>query len=78
MTLPVGTRVRMSSIGKAHYKNCRANPHDMLGVLEKSYRGSAFRLPYYVIWGNGCGNAYGPNEIEPVIDVSSKSLEDYL
>ena len=82
MRLAVGTKVRMSLKGKTCFGNRKDNPYDMIGtVLEAERKKShdyVHALDCLVEWENGYRNTYDYLHLEPLIDISSKSLEDYL
>jgi hypothetical protein len=82
MRLAVGTKVKMSLNGRICFMNHRENPHDIVGtVLEverKKSHGYVHVLDCLVEWENGWRNTYDYVHLEPLIDISSKSLEDYL
>lgn len=78
--IPVGARVRMSSLGKASYKHSNANPHYLTGIVIENRRKEKFcySLDCRVEWENKRINSYDYNQLEVLTDLSTKSLEDYL
>lgn len=82
MRLAVGTKVKMSLRGKTCFGNHKDNPHDMVGTVLEAERKKSIdyrhALDCLVLWENGCRNTYNYTHLEPAVDISSKSLEDYL
>lgn len=82
MIYNVGTKVKMSLRGKTAFRNSRDNPSDLIGTVLESDRKTAHSCSYMmdciVKWDNGCENSYDYIHLEPLVDLSSKSLEDYL
>lgn len=82
MTYDVGTRVRLSSRGKNVFRDRYDNPHDLTGVIIESDRktshGSSLIMDCVVKWSSKSINSYDYIHLEPLVDLSSKSLEDYL
>lgn len=77
--IPVGTRVRMSALGRYVYGNSASNPHYDVGVVRAIFKGEeGYILDCLVEWDNGTTNTYDYNQLEVLIDFSTKSLEDYL
>jgi hypothetical protein len=93
MRLPVGTKVVMSERGKAKWKDNNNNPHNVEGTItsfdEEEY-GWGFAqfqeglfdeedyFPFSVDWDNGRHNVYRYGDLDPAVDFTVKSLEDYL
>ena len=73
--MAVGTRVRMSAIGKKAYSNERYNPHDLEGTLTANDNSGDWI--YAVKWDNRCTNDYKINEIEPV-EKTSEMVADKI
>lgn len=82
MRLAVGTKVKMSFRGKKCFGNNRDNPYDMVGTILEAERKKSLDYTYaldcLVKWENGYQNTYDYIHLEPLVDLSSKSLEDYL
>lgn len=82
MRLAVGTKVKMSLKGKTCFGNHKDNPHDMVGTILEAERKESLDYTYaldcLVEWENGYHNTYDYIHLEPLVDLSSKSLEDYL
>lgn len=56
--LKVGTKVRMSNLGKAKYSNTVSNPHMLSGVVTAA---NGYRV--YVRWINGHKNTYRAEDL---------------
>lgn len=93
MRLPVGTAVRLSSRGKEKWANTLSNPHNAVGIIkyfyEEDYEHGLAEFesghleeenyfPFSVEWDNGRPNVYRYGDLEPLVDLSHKNLEDYL
>jgi hypothetical protein len=92
MRLKLGMRVRMSAQGKSKWKHQVNNPHDDYGIInelfedEEIYGEQAWEegsesedyFPYQVLWDNGNINSYRYGDLDPILPIPNKSLEDYL
>ena len=82
MTYEVGTRVRLSPKGRNAFRDRPDTPHDIVGIITESDRkrtqGTFFVMDCVVKWSNKSINSYDYIHLEPLVDLSSKSLEDYL
>lgn len=93
MRLPVGTKVVMSERGKAKWNDSKNNPHSVEGTIvnfyEDEYEEGLIEFqeglfdeenyfPFSVDWDNGAHNVYRYGDLEPAVDFTVKSLEDYL
>lgn len=62
--LPLGTRVRLSEIGRGRYWNNKCNPHDEVGKVfdnDHYYEGG---MCYGVKWSGGETNCYYPSDLK--------------
>lgn len=78
--IPVGTKVRMSRVGKAVYRHSDDNPHNIEGEVIQNERkriDGQWCLDCLVEWSNGYTNTYDYDQLEPLI-VFDRPLEDYL
>ena len=75
-----GDRVRLSKVGRKHYKDTPYNPHNEIGTVEEDNDrfgfGSKERMPYDVRWPSGFGNIYREEDLE--LARPSISLEQML
>jgi hypothetical protein len=75
-----GDRVRLSKVGRKHYKDTPYNPHNEIGTVEENNDrfgfGSKERMPYDVRWPSGIGNIY--REVDLELAHPSISLEQML
>lgn len=93
MRLVKGMKVRLSERGKDKWRDDSSNPHSLFGTVDYVYTDEEILgeqdvdwednsdegyFPYHVLWNNGFGNSYRYGDLEPAIDFSNKSLEDYL
>jgi hypothetical protein len=93
MYLKVGMRVKLSDRAKKHWQHSNDNPHDVYGDIvyvftdeelageEEWLDGFADEdnhFPYGVDWDNGRTNSYRWLDLDPLLPLPNKSLEDYL
>lgn len=64
--LPLGTRARLSDVGRDRYHNDKYNPHDQVGtVYQNDYNGDdADGMCYRVEWSNGETNCYYRSDLK--------------
>jgi hypothetical protein len=66
-----GDRVRLSKVGREHYKDTPYNPHNEIGTVEENNDrfgfGSKERMPYDVRWPSGLRNIYREVDLEHII-----------
>ena len=93
MRIPVGVKVIMSERGKHKWSHSNNNPHDIVGTVtsfdeeeynlglaefEEGFLDDENYFPFSVDWENGLHNVYRYGDLVPVIDLSDKTLEEYL
>jgi hypothetical protein len=72
-----GDRVRLSKVGRKHYKDTPYNPHNEIGTVEENNDlGSKERMPYDVRWPSGIRNIY--REVDLELAHPAVSLEEML
>ena len=60
--IPIGSRVRLSAVGRDHYRDSVVSPHYLTGVLISNNYTEAYECR--VIWENGFWNCYQEKDIE--------------
>lgn len=66
-----GATVRLSDVGKANWKECPSNPHNLTGVIQKHDVDTNNTGDVYVTWSNGVYNAYGYTDLEIEVQVKT-------
>lgn len=72
--IDIGTRVRLSVMGKERWKNRPSNPHNRVGVVIRSTPFYPDDMPYLVGWSNGRTSYYDAFDLEPVEPIKLEDL----
>lgn len=72
--IDIGTRVRMSVVGKGKWRNTPFNPHDGVGVVTEVLGNPFYGLDHKVRWSKEIANSYSLEDLEPLTPVSLGDL----